>query len=238
MLQRLNRHASTRATAAAVALFTSVSLVFGQTKIVAPENKYKVKEDVQAGREAAREVEQQLPILRDDGVDDYVERIGQRLAQSHSRGIPPSRIPLLVRRRQRERSQRVRAAGRPDVHQPRHARSGEERRRSRRRARARDQPRGATSWHGAGWQGHTVSGGLDPRADSGRDYRRRRRSGDFARVAVRVRNRISKIWPRIRTAGGSARRANHGARGLRPARHGQHVPDDPGERRQRRTRSG
>jgi len=65
-----------------VALFTSVSLVFGQTKIVAPENKYQVEEDVKAGREAAREVEQQLPILRDDGVDDYVERIGQRLSQS------------------------------------------------------------------------------------------------------------------------------------------------------------
>jgi beta-barrel assembly-enhancing protease len=82
MLQTLNRHASTRAAAATVALFTSVSLVFGQTKIVAPENKYQIEEDVKAGREAAREVEEQLPILRDDGVDDYVERIGQRLAQA------------------------------------------------------------------------------------------------------------------------------------------------------------
>ena len=81
MKQGLTRPAS-RATVAAVALFTSVSLVFGQTKIVAPENKYKVQEDVQAGREAAREVEQQLPMLRDDGVDDYVERVGQRLVQN------------------------------------------------------------------------------------------------------------------------------------------------------------
>ena len=82
MVQRLNRHASTRATAAVVALLTSVSLVFGQTKIVAPENKYQVEEDVKAGREAAREVEKQLPILRDDGVDDYVERVGQRLVEN------------------------------------------------------------------------------------------------------------------------------------------------------------
>jgi Zn-dependent protease with chaperone function len=82
MLQRFHHHASTRAAATAVALFTSVSLVFGQTKIVAPENKYQVEEDVKAGREAAREVEQQLPILRDDGIDDYVERVGQRLAQA------------------------------------------------------------------------------------------------------------------------------------------------------------
>src|SRR5918993_835162 len=79
MLQTLRRQTSTRAAVTAVALFTSVSLVFGQTKIVAPENKYQVEEDVKAGREAAREVEQQLPMLRDDGVDDYVERVGQRL---------------------------------------------------------------------------------------------------------------------------------------------------------------
>src|SRR5688572_32075754 len=82
MLQRLNRHASTRATVTVVALFTSVSLVFGQTKIVAPENKYSVQDDVKAGREAAQQVSEQLPMLRDDGVDDYVERIGQRLAQA------------------------------------------------------------------------------------------------------------------------------------------------------------
>src|SRR4029453_17940593 len=80
MVQRLNGHTSTRVAATAVALLTSVSLVFGQTKIVAPENKYSLQEDVKAGREAAQEVVRQLPILRDDGVDSYVESIGQRLA--------------------------------------------------------------------------------------------------------------------------------------------------------------
>src|SRR5688572_8876727 len=82
MVQRLRRHPSTHAAAAVSALFTSVSLVFGQTKIVAPENKYSVQEDVKAGREAAQQVAEQLPILRDDGVDDYVERVGQRLVQA------------------------------------------------------------------------------------------------------------------------------------------------------------
>lgn len=82
MVQRLHRHASTRVAAATVALLTSVSLVFGQTKIVAPDNKYSVQDDVKAGREAAQEVSQQLPMLRDDGVDGYVERVGQRLVQS------------------------------------------------------------------------------------------------------------------------------------------------------------
>ena len=65
-----------------VAVFASVSLLVGQTKIVAPKNKYTPKEDVQLGREAAQEVRQQLPMLSDDGVDDYVERVGQKLAES------------------------------------------------------------------------------------------------------------------------------------------------------------
>jgi Zn-dependent protease with chaperone function len=65
-----------------VALVTSVSLVTAQTKITAPGNKYTPAQDVQLGRDAAREVEQKLPILRDDNIDDYVEEIGQRLVQN------------------------------------------------------------------------------------------------------------------------------------------------------------
>ena len=65
-----------------VAVFASVSMLVGQTQIVAPKNKYTPKEDVQLGREAAQEVQQQLPMLRDDGVDDYVERIGEKLADA------------------------------------------------------------------------------------------------------------------------------------------------------------
>ena len=64
-----------------VALVTSVSLVTGQTKITAPGNKYTPAQDVQLGREAAQEVQQKLPILRDNNVDNYVERIGERLVQ-------------------------------------------------------------------------------------------------------------------------------------------------------------
>ena len=82
MMRELQRHRTTRLAATALALFTSVSMVLGQTKIVAPENKYSVQEDVKAGREAAGQVEEQLPILRDDGVDDYVERVGARLVQN------------------------------------------------------------------------------------------------------------------------------------------------------------
>src|SRR5688572_11705499 len=65
-----------------VALATSVSLVTGQTKITAPKNKYTPAQDVQLGREAAQQVQQQLPLLRDNNVDNYVDRIGERLARS------------------------------------------------------------------------------------------------------------------------------------------------------------
>ena len=43
-------------------------------------NKYKVEDDVKLGRQAAAEVEQQLPLLQDNEVRNYVERVGRRLA--------------------------------------------------------------------------------------------------------------------------------------------------------------
>ena len=45
-----------------------------------PKNKYKPAEDVQLGREAATQAEQQFPVLRDDGLTSYVGDIGRRLA--------------------------------------------------------------------------------------------------------------------------------------------------------------
>ena len=55
---------------------------FGQTRIVAPKNRYKVTDDVQAGREAVQQVEKQMPVLRDGMIDDYVESVGRRLVAS------------------------------------------------------------------------------------------------------------------------------------------------------------
>jgi predicted Zn-dependent protease len=85
MLRRINRNSSTRAAAALVALLSSASLAIGQTKIVAPPNKYSVQDDVKLGRDAAREVEQQLPLLRDSQVESYVQNLGARIAEN----IPP-----------------------------------------------------------------------------------------------------------------------------------------------------
>jgi hypothetical protein len=64
------------------AVLASVTVVSAQTKVTAPKNKYSPEQDVQLGREAAAQVEQQLPLLRDDNVTSYVSEIGQRLVSS------------------------------------------------------------------------------------------------------------------------------------------------------------
>ena len=53
-----------------------------QTKIVPPNNKYSIQEDIQLGQEASAEVRKQLPMLEDDRVDDYVEDVGRRLVEA------------------------------------------------------------------------------------------------------------------------------------------------------------
>ena len=64
-----------------VAVMPLAALAQG-TRIVAPKNGYKIQDDVQAGQQAAREAEQQLPLLNDREVQDYIERIGQRLVSA------------------------------------------------------------------------------------------------------------------------------------------------------------
>jgi len=57
----------------------------GQTRIVMPKNRYKVQDDVKVGRQAAAEVERQMPLLNDSLTQQYIESIGRRLAAA----IPP-----------------------------------------------------------------------------------------------------------------------------------------------------
>ena len=64
------------------AILASAALVTGQTKVTAPKNKYSPADDVKLGREAAAEVEKQMPMLNDDRVDDYVERVGASLVEN------------------------------------------------------------------------------------------------------------------------------------------------------------
>src|SRR6478752_8614095 len=61
------------------AIVTSATLVVGQTRITPPSNKYTPEQDVQLGNQAAAEVRQQLPILKDDAVTSYIEDVGRRL---------------------------------------------------------------------------------------------------------------------------------------------------------------
>jgi beta-barrel assembly-enhancing protease len=78
-----NRRGFSRQTLAAglaIALFAAQSVA--QTRVTAPSNKFEPKEDVQLGREAAAEVEKQLPVLRDAQVSSYVDRVGQRLVRA------------------------------------------------------------------------------------------------------------------------------------------------------------
>jgi beta-barrel assembly-enhancing protease len=67
--------------AAAVFLTVTASLALAQTRITAPKNKYTPAQDVELGQQAAKEVEQKLPLLRDDGIESFVDRIGRRLVQ-------------------------------------------------------------------------------------------------------------------------------------------------------------
>src|SRR5688500_6499494 len=53
-----------------------------QTQIKLHSNKYSVQDDVKLGREAARQAEAQFPLLRDNEVQNYVSRVGERLASS------------------------------------------------------------------------------------------------------------------------------------------------------------
>jgi Zn-dependent protease with chaperone function len=53
-----------------------------QTQITAPNNKYSPSDDVQLGREAAQQVEQQLPVMHDERVDSYLNSIGRRLVEA------------------------------------------------------------------------------------------------------------------------------------------------------------
>lgn len=74
-----------RSVIAAAILSVVVASAGAQTKITAPDNGYSVADDVKLGREAAAEVRKELPMLRDDRVDDYIEDIGRKLATA----IPP-----------------------------------------------------------------------------------------------------------------------------------------------------
>ena len=74
------RSNSRRLLQAAAFCTVTVSLAVSQTRVTPPD-KYTPAQDVELGQQAATEVEQQLPVLRDDDVESFVGRIGQHLVQ-------------------------------------------------------------------------------------------------------------------------------------------------------------
>ena len=84
----MNRIRNLKASASVLVLLSVLTMPIGlvaQTKVVAPKNPYSVDKDVQLGRQAAQEVERQLPLLNDREVQRYVADVGRRLAEA----IPP-----------------------------------------------------------------------------------------------------------------------------------------------------
>ncbi len=71
-----------------IVLFAFVAMpmsLAAQTQIKYHSNKYSIQEDVQLGRQAAQQAEQQFPLLNDSAVTGYVEDVGRRLVAA----IPP-----------------------------------------------------------------------------------------------------------------------------------------------------
>lgn len=67
-------------TLAAITLLPYSALA--QTQIKYHNNKYSIQDDIKLGRQAAQEAEQQMPLMRDSQVENYVARVGQRLVSA------------------------------------------------------------------------------------------------------------------------------------------------------------
>jgi len=63
--------------------------LIAQTKVSPGFNLFSPEQDVQVGQQSAAQVESQLPILRDRGIQDYVSDIGKRLAGA----VPGPKFP-------------------------------------------------------------------------------------------------------------------------------------------------
>src|SRR5712691_8663022 len=65
-----------------MALMLIPAVAGAQTKVKPGFNLFSTQQDVEVGQQSAAEAEQQLPIVQDSAVENYVNRIGQRLAQN------------------------------------------------------------------------------------------------------------------------------------------------------------
>jgi hypothetical protein len=68
-------------------LTLTATSVAAQTKITPPKNKYTPQQDVQIGKDAAQEVRQHYPVITDDNVEGYLDRLGRRLVEAAPREL-------------------------------------------------------------------------------------------------------------------------------------------------------
>lgn len=81
----MSRFSSTRRPSGALALMFAATLsaaVAAQTVITPPKNKYTPEQDVQLGQEAAAEVRKEYPIISDDQIASYLDRLGRSLVSA------------------------------------------------------------------------------------------------------------------------------------------------------------
>jgi Zn-dependent protease with chaperone function len=74
-----NAAPSRPAVALVIVVWVSVTSLFAQTLVKLPKNKYTPRQDVELGREAAAEVLQQYPIIKDERIVRYLAKLGDRL---------------------------------------------------------------------------------------------------------------------------------------------------------------
>ena len=81
MLTRRHPRAQAFLSVTLAVLLAALPLLASRTQLKPGWNMYKPADDVEIGRGAAQEAEQQLPMLNNREVDDYLNRLGRRLAQ-------------------------------------------------------------------------------------------------------------------------------------------------------------
>jgi len=77
------RHSRLRAflSVGLAALLAALPLLAARTQLKPGWNMFKPEQDIEFGRDATKEAEQQLPMLNNREVDAYINRLGQRLAE-------------------------------------------------------------------------------------------------------------------------------------------------------------
>ena len=73
-------HSSRRFAAIVVALTLSVAAAEAQTRVKPGFNLFSPEQDVEIGRQSVAEIQRQMPVMTDREVEQYVNRIGQKLA--------------------------------------------------------------------------------------------------------------------------------------------------------------